>query len=168
MHPFLEKVEHYNVKLITPALIILFGIIIYELFLHVENHTVELVIKIADTSIITIFIIDLIFLAHKAKSVTFFFKKYWLDVIAVFPFVLFFNLVSSIYRIAIATERILLGQALLHETVEATRGAKILAEGGKFARFIKIFARILRVVTKSRLFTKAHHGRRKKHKKRSR
>ena len=163
MHPFWEKVEHYNAKLIAPALVVLFGLIIYELFLHLENHTLELVVKIADTLIITIFIIDLIFLAHKAKSAKFFFKKYWLDIIAVFPFILFFNLVSSIYRVAIATERIVLSQAILHETVEATRGAKVLAEGGKFARFIKIFARILRVVIKSRLFTKVHHVRRNKY-----
>lgn len=162
MHPFWEKVEHYNAKLITPALILLLGIIIYELFIHIENHAVELTIKITDTLIITIFIIDLAFLAHKARSVTFFFKKYWLDIIAVFPFILFFNIVNSIYRAAIVTERIVLGQALLHETVEATRGAKVLAEGGKFARFIRIFARILRVVTKSRLFTKVHHAKKNK------
>lgn len=165
MHQFWEKVEHYNTKLIAPALIVLLGIIVYELFIHVENHTVELVIKITDTLIVTIFIIDLIFLAHKAKSATFFFKKHWLDVIAVFPFAIFFNLINTVYRVAIATERIVLGQALIHETVEATRGAKILAEGGKFPRFIRIFARIIRIVTKSRLFTKIHHSRRKKHQK---
>ena len=168
MHPFLEKVEHYNAKLITPALMVLLGIIIFELFLHVENHTVELMVKIADTLVITVFIIDLIFLAHKAKSVKFFFKKYWLDILAVFPLVLFFSLANSLYRAAIATERIVLGQAILHETVEASRGAKVLAEGGKFARWIRIFARIIRVVTKSHLFEKVHHGRMKKHKKRSR
>ncbi len=168
MHPFLEKIEHYNAKLITPALIVLLGVIIYELFLHVENHTIELIVKIADALVITIFVIDLIFLAHKAKSVKFFFKKYWLDVIAVFPFVLFFNLVNSIYRAAIATERIVLGQAILHETVEASRGARAFAESGKFVRWIRIVARVIRVVTKSHLFEKVHHGRRKKHTKSTR
>ena len=168
MHPFWEKVEHYNARLITPALIALLGIIIYELFLHVENHAVELAFKIADALVITIFIIDLIFLAHKARSVKFFFKKYWLDIIAVFPFVLFFSFVNSVYRAVIATERLIIGQAILHETVEATRGARALAEGGKLARGIRIVARVLRLVTKSRLFTKVHHGRRKKHSKRSR
>lgn len=163
MPPFWEKVEHYNAKLITPALIILLGIIIYELFLHVENHTIELIIKLADAFVISVFVIDLIFLAHKAKSVKFFFKKYWLDIIAVFPFVLFFNLVNSLYRAVITTERLVLGQAILHETVEAGRGAKTLAESGKFARGIRIVARSLRVITKSRLFTKVHHERRKKH-----
>lgn len=165
MEEFWEKVEHYNAKLITPALIVLLGIIIFELFLHVENHTIELIVKIADALVITVFVIDLIFLAHKARSVRFFFKRYWLDVIAVFPFVLFFRVIESAYRVALATERLTLGQAILHETVEASKSTKVLAKSGKVVR---IGARILRVVTKSRLFTKVHHGRRKRHRKRNR
>ena len=161
MHSFWEKVEHYNARLITPALVVLLAIIIYELFLHSENHTVELVVKIADALVITVFVIDLIFLAKKAKSVKFFFKNYWLDLIAVFPFVLFFNFIESAYRIVIATERLTLGQAILHETVEASKSTKVLT---KSARLVRIGARLLRIVTKSRLFMKVHHGRRKKYK----
>ncbi len=162
MHPFWEKVEHYNSKLIPFALVLLLGIIVYELFLHIENHAVELIVKTADALVITVFVIDLIFLASRARSAKFFFKNYWLDILAVFPFVIFFNLIESAYRIIVATERLTLGQAILHETVEVSRGAKGLAEGGKFARFLRIFIRMLRVVTKSRLFTKVHHGRRKR------
>lgn len=165
MHPFWEKVEHYNAKLITPALIVLLGIIIYEWFLHIENHTIELVVKIANALVIAVFVIDLIFLARMAKSVKFFFRHYWLDIIAVFPFVIFFRVLESAYRVAIATERLTLGQAILHETVEASKSAKVLAKSGKVVR---IGARMMRVVTKSRLFMKVHHGRKKKHTKRSR
>ncbi len=165
MHSFWEKVEHYNAKLIPPALIILLGIIIYELFLHVENHAVELVVKIADALVIAVFVIDLIFLAKKAKSAKFFFKNYWLDILAVFPFIIFFRVLESAYRVAIATERLTLGQAILHETVEASKSAKVLTKSGKVVR---IGARILRIITKSRLFTKVHHGRRKKHTKNNR
>lgn len=164
MHPFWEKVEHYNAKLIAPALIVLLGIIIYELFVHVENPTLELIVKIADALVIAVFVIDLLFLAKKSRSVKFFFKNHWLDIIAIFPFVLFFNLIESAYRVFVATERITLGQALLHETVEAGREAKVLTKSGKFARVIRIIARFLRVITKSRMFTKVSHHRRKKHK----
>ena len=160
MHPFWEKVEHYNRKLIPFALVLLLGIIVYELFLHVENHTIELIVKIADALIIAVFVIDLIFLASRARSIKFFFKNYWLDILAVFPFVIFFNLIESAYRIILATERLTLGQAILHETVEASKSAKVLAKSGKMVR---IGARILRVITKSRLFTKVHHGRTRKH-----
>ncbi len=159
MHEFWEKVEHYNAKLIQPALIVLLAVIIFELFIPVENHTIELIVKIADALVIAVFVIDLIFLAKKAKSVKFFFKNYWLDIIAVFPFVLFFKIAESAYRIAIATERLTIGQAILHETVEASKSAKVLAKSGKVVR---MGARILRIVTKSRLFTKVHHGRKKK------
>ncbi|MDP3699172.1 MAG: hypothetical protein Q8R47_06330 [Nanoarchaeota archaeon] len=165
MEEFWEKVEHYNAKLIPPALIVLLGIIIFELFVHIENHTVELIVKIADAMVITVFIIDLIFLAKKAKSVKFFFKNYWLDIVAVFPFVLFFRVVESAYRVVLATERLTLGQAILHETVEASKSTKLLAKSGKVVR---IGARLLRVVAKSRLFTKVYHGRRKKKQKKSR
>ncbi len=165
MHPFLEKVEHYNSKLIPFALVLLLGIIIFELFLHVENHTIELIVKIADALVIAVFVIDLIFLAKKARSMKFFFKNYWLDIIAVFPFVLFFKFAESIYRVAIATERLTLGQAILHETVEASKSTKLLTKSGKIVR---IGARILRLITKSRLFTTVYHGRRKKHTKKSR
>lgn len=159
MHTFWEKIEHYNSKLIPFALVLLLGIIIFELFLHVENHTVELIVKIADALVITIFVVDLLFLAKRAKSAKFFFKNYWLDILAVFPFVLFFKLAESVYRVALATERLTLGQAILHETVEASKSAKVLAKSGKVVR---IGARILRVVSKSRLFSKVHHERRKK------
>ena len=163
MHPFWEKVEHYNAKLIPFALVLLLGIIIFELFIHIENHTVELMVKIADALVITVFIIDLLFLAKKAKSVKFFFKHYWLDILAVFPFVIFFRVLESAYKVALATERLTLGQAILHETVEASKSTKLLAKSGKVVR---IGARLLRVVTKSRLFTKVHHGRRKRDKSR--
>ncbi len=163
MHPFWEKVEHYNSKLIPFALILLLGIIVYELFIHVENHTVELIVKIADALVITVFVIDLIFLASRARSVKFFFKNYWLDIIAVFPFAILFNLIESAYLIIAAAERLTLGQAILHETVEVSKEAKALTKGGKIARFLRILIRMLRAVTKSRLFTKVHHGRRKKH-----
>ena len=159
MHPFWEKIEHYNAKLITPALIVLLGIIVYELFFPVEDHTMETAVKIADALIIAVFIIDLIFLASRARSAKFFFKNYWLDLLAVFPFVIFFNVLESVYRIVLATERLTLGQAILHETVEASKSAKVLAKSGKMVR---IGARLLRVVTKSRLFTKVHHTKRRR------
>ena len=63
---FLEKVEHYNSKLIPPALVVLLGIIIFELFLHVENETVLFLVHFADYCVITVFVIDLIFLSRKS------------------------------------------------------------------------------------------------------
>ncbi|MEW5896675.1 MAG: hypothetical protein AB1668_03215 [Nanoarchaeota archaeon] len=158
-----EKVEHYNAKLIPFALVLLAAIIIYELFLHYENHTLELVVKILDGLVIAVFVVDLFFLAIRAKSVRFFFRNSWLDVLAVFPFSLFFEMVNALYRVVVATERIALGQAVAHETIEVgkevSKEARILSKSGKAAKVIRIIARIVRIVTKSRFFTRFHHAR---------
>ena len=164
MGSFWEKVEHYNSKLIAPVLILLLAIIIYDLFIHSENHTLELIVKIADYLVISVFVIDLIFLAKHARNASIFFKNYWLDILAVFPFAIFFSLVESVYRVVLATRELTLGQAVLHETIEVSKGTKVLSSSSKFTRILKTVARSLKLITKSRLFTKIHHNRRKKHK----
>ena len=97
MKPFWEKVEHYNRKLIVPALVLLLGLIIIELFAHIENEAFKLTLEIIDYLIIAVFVIDLIFLAHRARDTKFFFRHYWLDLLAVFPFSIIFNIVEQAY-----------------------------------------------------------------------
>ncbi len=166
MHPFWktaarfgEKVEHYNSKLIPYAIVALLTLIIFELFLHIDDPTAKLILHILDYLVIMVFVIDLIFLAIKAKSVRFCFKNYWLDVLAIFPFVMFFNAINFVYRAAIATavvtERVAVSQAVLHETVEVGKEIEVLAKGeGKIAKVSRIVARGIRAVTKSRFFEK--------------
>lgn len=159
MDSFWEKVEYYNAKLIPYALIVLLFVIVFELFVYTENHLLEIFIKLLDYFVITVFVIDLTFLAIKAKSVRFFFRNYWLDILAVFPFVMFFNAINFVYRAAIATavvtERVAVSQAVLHETVEVGKEIEALAKGeGKIAKVSRIVARGIRVVTKSRFFKK--------------
>ncbi|MBI2102442.1 hypothetical protein HYT55_01270 [Candidatus Woesearchaeota archaeon] len=159
MEHFWEKVEHYNAKLIPYALVILLGIIIFELFIHVEDEQILLLVHGLDWIVISIFVIDLIFLSKKTKSAKEFFKHYWLDLLAVFPFALLFSLVGRIYQALAATEQLAVGQAIFHESLEAEKGLKAVARGEKTikfaraARFIRIGARILRVITKSHLFS---------------
>ncbi|MBR9683570.1 hypothetical protein GOV03_03445 [Candidatus Woesearchaeota archaeon] len=160
---FWEKVEHYNAKLIPVALILLLFVIIFELFIHIENHTVEFWVHMIDYFVIAVFVIDLIFLGIHSKSTRFFFKSYWLDIIAIFPFVFALNVVNNLYKAVIATERFVIGQAIFHETLEAGKSAKILTKTG---RFTKMGARILRILTKSHFLTKithhhSHHQKRK-------
>ena len=145
------KVEHYNRKLIFPALIVLLGIIIIEIFGHVVDPTFQLFIEITDYIVITIFVIDLIFLAIRSKNARFFFRHYWLDLLAVFPFSLVFKIVEQTYLSAAAAERVFLGQGIVHESLEAER---IVAKERKLVRLLRAFPRGLRVIIKSRLFTK--------------
>ncbi len=166
MHKFFEKVEHYNAKLIPYAIVALLIIIIMELFVHTENHTVELILHIADMIVIGIFVIDLIFLAIHARSIQYFFRNYWLDIIAVFPFALMLRSASEVAKIIKAGEfAAILGfgqtvstsQAILHESVELSKAAAESEKLSKLTRVgkeIKISARILRILTKSKFFSR--------------
>ncbi|MBI2662136.1 hypothetical protein HYX11_01615 [Candidatus Woesearchaeota archaeon] len=151
---FLENVEYYNSKLIPPALVMLLGIIIFELFLHVENEMVLFWVHFADYAVITVFVIDLIFLARKAKSTRYFFKNYWLDILAVFPFVLMFKALEFIRALRAAEEGVVVGQAIFHETVEAGKAAAKAERFTKLGRSIRIMARSARFATKTGFLTR--------------
>jgi len=153
MSKFWEKVEHYNTRIIPLAILGLLFVIIVELFFHEFAETYHTPIQILDGIIIAIFVVDLIFLGIKAKSTKFFFKSYWLDMLAIFPFGIFFNTVSKLYRAVLSAERLIVGQAILHESLEARKGVSAIARSGRFPRMIRVIARSIRVVTKSRLFT---------------
>ncbi len=157
MHHFWKKVEHVNHHLIFPAIILLLFIIVFELFIHTENHTLELAVHIADYIVIAIFVVDLIFLGIRAKSTKFFFQNYWLDLIAVFPFALTFGVIGEFSRIFRASEEVVgVGQAIFHEGVEVTKATARVERFAKVGRGVKIGARVLRVVSKTRLFTRFH------------
>jgi len=160
MNKFWEKVEHYNGKLIPFAIVALLFVIVFELFINTENHLLELSVEILDYFVLAIFIIDLIFLGIKARTVKFFFKNYWLDMVAVIPIALILAIFSYFYSVFMAVERISLTQAILHESLETkkiatavTKEAQAVSRTSKIAKFARIFTRGLRVITKSRFFT---------------
>ena len=157
MNKFWEKVEHYNAKLIPYAIVALMFVIVVELFFKDFAHHYHTPIAILDYVVIGVFVVDLIFLGIKAKSVKFFFKSYWLDLLAVFPLAIAFTIASRIWRAAAAAGQLGIGQAILHESLEARKGISALGRTQKAAKYIRIAARSLRVVTKSRLFKKLKH-----------
>jgi hypothetical protein len=156
MNKFWEKVEHYNARLIPPAIVVLLFIIIVELFFKDFAHNYHTLIVVLDMFVIAVFVIDLIFLAIRAKSTVYFFKHYWLDIIAIFPFVIAMNVLSKLYKVFATAGKVAIGQAIVHESLEARKGIRALARAGKFARWLRIVARMIRVVTKSRLFSHFH------------
>ncbi len=160
---FLEKIEHYNAKLIPYALILLFAIIIFELFLHIENETILIIVHILDYIVISIFVIDLIFIAKKVHNTRIFFKHYWLDIIAIFPFAFFFSTIDRLYLLFRA-EEIAISQAVLHETVEVGKAASKVEPLGKFSKFtrgIRIVARLVRFGTKGKALIQRYQHRKK-------
>ncbi|MBT3836361.1 hypothetical protein HOD05_05540 [Candidatus Woesearchaeota archaeon] len=155
LHGFWEKVEHYNAKLITPAIVVLLFVIVVELVPYFSDfaHHYHTYILALDYFVIAVFVVDLTFLAIKAKSVSFFFKSYWLDIIAIFPLALAFTLLTKFFKVVAAGSRLAIGQAILHESLEARKGIQVASRTGKFTKFLRLGARSIRVVTKSRLFS---------------
>ena len=157
MHPFWEKVEEVNSRIIPSALVVLLVIIIFEIFLHTENEKIALTVEIIDALIITIFAIDLTFLAIHAHSTKFFFKNYWLDILAILPLGIFFKVASRAYETAILGERLTVGQAVFHESLEARKGFVELLKSGKAAKFARIAARLTRILSKSQTLRNVFH-----------
>lgn len=163
MEEFWERVEHWNAKLIPAAIVALLFVIIVEIFFHDFAYHHHTAIAILDYIIIAIFVIDLIFLAIHARTWKSFFKSYWLDIIAVVPLVLIFTILSRVWQVVSAAGKVTVGQAILHESLEIRKGVSALTRGQRIAKYIRIGARSIRVVTKSRLFTKlTHHAHRHK------
>ena len=163
MHPFFEKVHRINSKLIPVAIVLLLMIIVAEIFLHVTDLRWLLALHIADGFVIAVFVVDLIFIAFRVKNTIYFFKNYWLDILAVIPLGLLFGLVSQLYRAVVLTEGVVIGQEIIHEGLEVRRGISAALRGERAARLFRVLIRSIRLVTKSRFFTKYQERHQKAH-----
>ncbi|MFA5141841.1 MAG: ion transporter [Candidatus Woesearchaeota archaeon] len=139
MHKYLRKLEHIVDKIIPPILVILLFIIIGDLFFYDQIHPYYHYIEIIDYFIISIFVIDLSFKYHRTKSLKYFLKQYWIDILAVFPFLWFFRITGEATDIIRIGES---GQRILHETVEVEKEASVIAKEARGARYLR-FARPL-------------------------
>ncbi len=150
---FWNKVEHYNGKLILPCIGLLLIIIVMEVFIHPTDERIKLAIKIADMFVISVFVIDLIFLYKRAHEQghnwKFFIRKYWLDILAVLPFGLIAEGIGKTAIAVTAAEKVTLGQGVVHESLELSKAASKTEKIAKVAREIKIGARVARVISKS-------------------
>lgn len=155
--------EYINGRLIPYSLVVLLVIIAYEIFFHIENAVLNLVVQILDGMIVGIFVIDLIFLAIKAKTVKIFFQRHWLDLLAIFPFYFFFRTIGGVIRTFAATEELVIGQKILHESLEAEKEVAALAKSEKGVRVLRSGIRSIRILSKSGfLSTSSHQKKRKK------
>ncbi|MBI4158767.1 ion transporter [Candidatus Woesearchaeota archaeon] len=149
----LYKAEHFIDKLVPYAVVFLLFIIITDFFFMEFYTKYELHFEIGDYIVVGIFLIDLIFKFNRVRKFNLFIKKYWIDIIAVFPFFLLFRVfdeVISLFRIGSEFSE---GQRIIHTGVELekiTREGRLigqLEEGGKLVRTEK-FARIARPISK--------------------
>lgn len=152
-----RKGEHIVDKSIPYLLIVLMVVIIVEIFFHHTAEVYHTPILIADNVVIWTFILDLLFKYNRVRKFPKFIRRYWLDILAVFPFYLLFRLFGSIVIPIIGTERFVTGQQILHEGLELEKeGAKIVREveaAGKTSR-TRVFFRFLRPLQRLPRFLK--------------
>jgi hypothetical protein len=139
MKRWIHKIEVIVDKAIPPALIVLLAVIVLDLGFSefVEEHHLHPYVLIVDYIIIGIFVVDLIFKYNRTRHVSKFVKKYWLDILAVFPFFLvfrLFELAAGAFSFVVS-ESAQTVQAIVHEGLEVEKeGAKIFKEVEKFAK----------------------------------
>ncbi len=156
MKRWMHKFEIFVDKIIPYSLIVLLIVIVLELGFHdfVEHHHLGLTLSLIDYCIISLFVIDLIFKYLRTRQIPKFLKRYWLDILAVFPFFLMFRVfeffagaVSLVIREGAQTT-----QTLLHEGLEIEKeGSKLIKEAEKTSklrrssRFMRFLRPILRI-----------------------
>jgi hypothetical protein len=143
---WLEGIEHF-IDISIPFMLVMLAVLIVLEFSDLIDPHHGFVLGL-DYFIIAFFILDLSFKWYRVHDYLKFIKLYWIDLLAVFPFYTIYRLYSYTAEIVLATEqtqKLMHEAALLKETKilqEAERGAKIAREG----RFIRVFARALRVL----------------------
>ena len=124
MHPLLKKLEHLTDRIIPYLLILLTIIIVLEFgFKHIAEQY-NLHITIADYTIIFFFVLDLAYKYNRVRQFKPFVKKFWLDIIAVFPFFLVFRIVEELFLLLSVSQDVAEGQKFLHFGLEAEKIVK--------------------------------------------
>ena len=138
-----QKIEHIVDKLIPPSLVAILLILILEIGFHEKIKPYITYIEIIDYIIIAIFIADLYFKFHRLKDIKTFIKRHWLEIIAVFPFMLLFRTIENLLKIEVAARELKEAQMVLHETVEVSKTTKGI-EATRTARALRILRPLLR------------------------
>jgi len=124
MHPLLKKIEHFTDRIIPFLLIVLAVILVTEFFFKSTAETYHTEIIIADYVIIFFFALDLVYKFNRVRKTKLFLKKYWLDIIAVFPFFLLFRLIEEFLLFFRISQELGEGQKFFHIGLEAEKLAR--------------------------------------------
>ena len=141
MKRWLHKIEVFADRSIPYALVLLLFLIIGEVFFTDKFEPFSIYISIIDTLIIIIFIVDLGFKYARTRNVPKFLKKYWIEIIAIFPAFLVVRIVEEFIIIANLEESFILSQEALE--VEARAGTRA-SRLHYFSRFVMPLARLPR------------------------
>ena len=164
MNRLLRKLELFTDEAIPYALIALAIVIVIEFFFEEIAHKFELTLLIIDNLVVLLFVIDLIYKYVRIKPFSKFLKHSWLDIIAIFPFVLVFRFVEFMIDLVYFEKMIKEGQTVLHESVELQKEISIIirhvehgrqmSRSGKLIRLIRPLSRLPRFLKAFTFFEK--------------
>lgn len=118
MRKMWHKLELFIDWIIPYSLVVLFILVAAELILPDAVDPYDFYVSVLDYLIIAIFVADLVFKYIKVRKIPLFLRKYWLDILAVFPFFLMFRIFEGIY-VAVGTSQLIKQpQAILHGGIE--------------------------------------------------
>jgi hypothetical protein len=171
-----HRLEKIVDKLIPFMLVLLLIVIVTEWWFHDLAEQYHTLLQALDFIVIGTFVLDLIFKWFRIRTVKRFVRKCWPDILAVFPFFLFFRFFEGTFGIFTKAfgESVETAQAVLHEGVGIEKeGVKVAEVVGKqsskitritrtqrFSRFIRPVLRAPRFVKAMSFFEEPHH---KKH-----
>ncbi len=139
MRDLVLKAEELVDRSIPFLVLLLLAIIVAELFFSHEAEPYHAYVELADWLIIGVFTLDLVFKYNRVRDVPDFIRRYWIDILAVFPFYLAFRVLDEAILIAGVAEAMEGTQPLFHEATELEKaGSKVAKEAeatGKIVRF---------------------------------
>ncbi len=152
----LEKTEHFVDKAIPYLILVLFFIVIIDIFFRTVAETYHSVLFAFDSVIITFFVVDLAFKYNRVRNVPRFLRLYWLDILAVLPFLLLLRVFEEVLLISersvsalrnlfhvgvVIEEEILAGQ----EAERLAKTSEVLAKEGRVGLISKWFQPLRRL-----------------------
>lgn len=145
MKRWIHFIEVFVDKIIPYLVLLLLFIIIGEFAFHDLISSYRIYVNIADYAILFFFLVDLCFKFYRVRNVKLFFRKYWLEVIAVFPFILVFRMFEELFVLLRFTGPIEEGQKIVHTVTEAAKigeEQKIIRELSALEKETRVFRSI--------------------------
>ena len=144
-----KRVEILVDRIIPYAVFLLLIVVILQFTSAEFIEKYHLYIQYFDYAVIAVFTIDLVFKYRRVRHFKPFIRKYWLDLIAVFPFYLVIRVVEEGYLLLRFGEQFSEIQPLVHSGLEIERAiskggeeaAVIAREGGLIAREAEVVAK---------------------------
>lgn len=97
MNVFFEKLEKIVGHLVVPSVLLLLIVVLIEIFNHTLAEKYHTLFIYFEVFVVFIFIVDLSFKYYHLRNFPKFLRKYWLDVLVVFPFFILFKFIEEGY-----------------------------------------------------------------------